>query len=101
MNVQAFKLITGDDIIGDVVWDYEAEEMIIEQPAGIHMQFDGSGRVEVALIPWVLYSEQKKFKISFSNILCQIDPNTELVNQWNQQFGRGLVVPSSGKQIIS
>jgi hypothetical protein len=59
------------------------------------------GRVGIAMImPWFPSSSKKVFKISKQHIVNMIEPHTDLINQYNEAFGSGIVVPDKPSGII-
>ena len=101
-NIVVFKLVSGEEMIGEVHNTYgESEE--IKNPAVVMMQRTEQG-MGVALMPYLPYCDGN---ISFnkSGIIATGEPSKNMINEYNRIFGAGIqVAPASalaGLQIAS
>ena len=55
---------------------------------------DGRGnQVQVGLAPWMPFSAEKRFDVPGDWVLLLTEPAPDIVNNYNQVFGSGIVVP--------
>lgn len=94
-NVKILKLITGEELLGEIlpggpsVCEIKNPVRIVVMPNKIDPKTPNVG-----FAPWAEFSDQKTFIIDKSHVLCIIEPIKEFVNQYNSMFG-GLVLPTS------
>lgn len=88
-NVQLIGLVSGEQIIAKV----ELIENIysIKNPAIIVPM----GKGELALAPWMPYTtiDQTGVQIHKDRINYVLTPQPELANNYNENFGSGLIIP--------
>ena len=100
MKILAFKLVTGEDILAEVV--EITEEFKLKNPVSISIVRGKDGGPNVGFAPFPLHAEQKMnstIDIHRSNVVYYYEPAEDFINNYNQLFGAGIVVPS--KQIIT
>jgi len=94
MAVKLLRLKSGEDIIAEHVQGKIGQNITIENPAMLMPMSDGRGnQVQVGLAPWMPFSAEKRFDLPGDWILLMTDPAPDLVNNYNQVFGSGIVVP--------
>ena len=91
-KVMLLALATGEQVIGKTVedvWDHST--VTIKNPAVLVAAEKGLG-----MAPWLMYTTAEKdgVTINTSKILFVAEPRIEIVNQYNAQYGNGLVIPS-------
>ena len=95
MVVKLLRLKSGEDIVGEVI--RENEELItISNPAILMPVSHSPGRqdqIQIGLAPWIPFSEEKEFKLPRDWVLLITIPAQNIVNNYNQIFGSGIVVP--------
>ena len=102
MTVKALKLVSSEEVIGEVFNAFDSTEEI-KNPAIVMMQRTETG-MGVALMPYLPYCDGN---ISFhkNGIIAQGEPSQNMVNEYNRIFGAGIqVAPASalsGLQIVS
>ena len=96
-SVQIVKLTSGEDLIGKV---QEAEIegkafVIIEDPALIMMMPKPGSETEfgVGLAPYAPFAKEQKVPIFPTHIVSLYEPETDLLNAYNDKFGSGLIRP--------
>lgn len=95
MSVKIIKLITGEELLGEILPSSEAickvknPVRIVVMPNKIDPKTPNIG-----FAPWAEFSDDKEFEIDKSHVLAIMTPINEFVNQYNTMFG-GLVVPKS------
>lgn len=93
MAIQCVKLTTGEEIIGEVNENRNDAVIKIKDAASIHMVPSQSGQVNIAMLPWLPYSNDTTFMIAKENIMVMpFEPSTELLNRYNQMFGSGIQI---------
>lgn len=101
MNILALKLVTGEDVLGEIESQSETEFVIVN-PVGIAIVRGKDGQPNVGFSPFPLHAEQKTgstVAISKRNVVYSYEPAEDFKNNYNQIFGSGIVVPN--KQIIT
>jgi hypothetical protein len=97
MNILAFKLITGEDLLGEVESESETE-FVIENPVGIAIIRGKDGQPNVGFAPFPIHAEQKTgatVALSKKHVVYSYVPAQDFINNYNSIFGSGLVIPPS------
>ena len=100
MNIQVFKLITGEEVLGELVDDDLQSMYSIKNPVSIAV-VRGKDGPNVGLAPFPLHAEQKKdtiIDIPNSSVVYSYTPAEDFITNYNQIFGAGIILPP--KQII-
>ena len=94
MAVKLLRLKSGEDIVTDVKEEIlEREYTKVKLPAML-VPMGGQGQqMQMALAPWLPFSDDKEFTIPSDWILITSEPAQDIVNNYNQMFGAGIVVP--------
>ena len=92
MNIKLLKLKSGEDLIGEVLKE-NAEYITVGAPAVLMPVGGEGGAVQMGLAPWVPFSSAKSFEITRDWVVLITDPAVDIVNNYNQIFGSGIVVP--------
>lgn len=95
MTVQIVKIITGEELIGNIIND-QFDEIVIDNPANIHMAPTQDSRMQLYLIPYAPYAEKDRFTLSKSHVIMQYEPNVDLLNKYNHMFGSGIQIAGVG-----
>ena len=101
MDIKLFKLINGEEVLGELESESETE-YVLSNPVGIAIVRGKDGQPNVGFAPFPLHAEQKKGEtIAFSkkNVVYCYVPAEDFINNYNQIFGSGIVLPN--KQIIT
>ena len=94
MAVKLLRLKSGEDIIAEHVQGKIGQNITIENPAMLMPMGDGRGnQVQVGLAPWMPFSAEKRFDVPGDWVLLLTEPAPDIVNNYNQVFGSGIVVP--------
>lgn len=102
MKILAMKLITGEEILGEIESESETE-FVIENPVGIAIVRGKDGQPNVGFAPFPLHAEQKTgstVAINKKNVVYSYEPAQDFLNNYNSIFGSGLVVPPT-KSLIT
>jgi alpha-D-ribose 1-methylphosphonate 5-triphosphate synthase subunit PhnG len=101
MNTIALKLVTGEDLLGEIESESETEFVIVN-PVGIVTVRGKDGQPSIGFSPFPLHAEQKTgatVALSKKNVVYSYVPAEDFVSNYNQIFGSGLVVPPTPKII--
>jgi hypothetical protein len=96
MDIKAFRLITGEDIIAEVVankgdwWDLKNPVQLAMLPS----QADPTKNT-FGFVPYPSYTEAKEIRFNDQHIIFVIDPAEEFKAQYDRIFGAGIIMPSS------
>lgn len=102
MEVIALKLVTNEDVLGEIESQSETEFVILN-PVGIAIVRGKDGQPNVGFTPFPIHAEQKTdatVAINKKNVVYSYTPAEDFVNNYKQIFGSGIVVPPT-KQIIT
>jgi hypothetical protein len=102
MKVLALKLITGEDVLGELESQSETE-FVICNPVGISIVRGKDGQPNVGFSPFPLHSEQKPgttLALAKKNVVYSYTPAEDFVSNYNQIFGSGIVLPPT-KSLIT
>jgi hypothetical protein len=102
MDVKLFKLITGEEVLGEIESESETE-FVLCNPVGVAIVRGKDGQPNVGFAPFPLHAEQKiDSTIAFSkkNVVYSYIPAQEFLNNYNQLFGSGIVLPPT-KSLIT
>lgn len=102
MDIKAFKLVTGEEILGEVVNITEA--FTIKNPVGISIVRGPDGNPNVGFSPFPLHAEQKTgttIDIHTQHVVYFYVPAEDFVQNYEQIFGTGLILPPKNKTLIT
>lgn len=95
MSIKIIKLITGEELLGEIL---PSSEVIckVKNPVRIVVMPNkiDPKTPNIGFAPWAEFSDDKEFILDKSHVLAIMTPINEFVNQYNTMFG-GLVVPKS------
>ena len=104
MDIITLKLITGEDVLGEL--DSQSEtEFVIANPVGISIIRGQNGQPNVGFSPFPLHAEHSEkpknetFVFAKRNVVYSYVPAQDFIDNYNQIFGSGLIVPQ--KQLIT
>ena len=102
-TIKVFKLINNEDVLGEVEsWDDDV--VVLSNPVGIAIVRDPkTGQPNVGFAPFPLHSEQKKdstIDLPKKSIVYSYVPAQDFLDNYNQIFGSGIVVPPEKKLIV-
>lgn len=101
MNIIAMKLITGEDVLGEVQTESETE-FVIENAVGIAVVRGQNGQPNVGFAPFPLHAPQEKgatIALAKKHVVYYYVPADDFIENYKQLFGVGIVLPN--KQIIT
>ena len=96
MNILALKLVTGEDVLGEVESESETEFVIVN-PVGITVvRNKQSGEPQIGFSPFPLHAEPKTGStvcLSKKNVVYSYVPAEDFINNYENIFGAGIIVP--------
>ena len=95
MKILAMKLVTGEEILGEIESESETE-FVICNPVGIAIVRGKDGQPNVGFAPFPLHAEQKTgatVALNKKSVVYSYTPAEDFVNNYNQIFGSGIVLP--------
>jgi hypothetical protein len=101
MTVIALKLITGEDVLGEVQAQSETE-FVLENPVGITVVRGQNGQPNVGFSPFPIHAAQEKRSIialSKKHVVYSYTPAEDFITNYDSIFGAGIIVPK--QQIIT
>ena len=94
MAVKLLRLKSGEDIVAEHIQGKIGQDITIENPAMLMPMGDARGKqVQVGLAPWMPFSSENRFDLPGDWVLLLTEPAPDIVNNYNQIFGSGIVVP--------
>lgn len=99
MEIVVLKLVTGEEVLGEVdaSMDVPDGRWRLINPVGISIVRGQDGMPNVGFSPFPLHAEQKTgstIDIIASNVVYWYVPAEDFINNYNQIFGTGIVLPS-------
>ena len=95
MNIFITRLLTGEEILGEVENNGE-KFCTIKNPTSISaMNNPKTNKVDIHMSPWAPLCASKSVDICVGSISCQYVPINEIINKYNSMFGSGIIVPNT------
>lgn len=88
--IKVVKLVTGEDVVADIEYIDEGKNIILKKPQRFMVTAEGVGS-----IPFVPFSNDEKYTVSINHVILVADPDSDIKNGYNSQFGSGIVFPDS------
>lgn len=102
MLIIVLKLITGEEVLGEVLAQNETE-WILENPVGIAVVRGKDGQPNVGFAPFPIHATQKEGSVvalSKKHVIYSYVPAEDFITNYNQIFGSGIVLPPTKQLII-
>jgi hypothetical protein len=94
MNIKIIKLTNGEELIANVKDDNNSY-VVLSEPQRIAITEEGVG-----FVPFSYFSEDKEIPMDKKNILAILNPNTDILNGYNERFGSGIVSTGGPSNLI-
>jgi hypothetical protein len=101
MKILALKLITNEEVLGEIENENETEFVLVN-PVGIAVVRGQDGMPSVGFAPFPIHAEQKKgstIAIDKKHVIYSYVPAEDFISNYNQIFGSGIILPN--KQLIT
>ena len=102
MNILALKLVTGEEVIGELESESESEFVLVN-PVGIAVvRNKQTGEPQVGFSPFPIHSEQKAgttVALAKKHVVYSYTPAEDFITNYDSIFGAGIIVPK--QQIIT
>lgn len=87
--ITVLKLITGEELVGDVIQD---DRVTIKNPCMLQMIPNRANpeQVSMALVPVAMHIESQSLTVKPEHIIWMNKPIKDLYNQYNSYFGSGI-----------
>lgn len=92
--VKVVKLINGEDIVSDIEFINEETQLVLKNPQRFMATAEGVGS-----IPFVPFSNDETYTINMSHVILIAEPDPDIKNGYNSQFGSGIVLPNNKVQL--
>ena len=95
MEIKILKLITGEEVLGEVEIESETEVVLVN-PVGVAIVRGKDGQPNVGFSPFPLHSEQKTgttIALAKKHVVYSYIPAEDFVKNYNQIFGSGIIIP--------
>jgi hypothetical protein len=92
--IMMLRLLNGDEIIGKV--GAIGNMIRVLKPAAVIIQPTATGKTQMALVDFIPMAKTKEIILDPRNVLFTYDPENQVENAYNQNFGSGLVIPPKG-----
>ena len=104
MAIKLVRLKSGEDLVADI--DINTDAVTLENQAMIMPVGNpgADGQVQMGFGPWVPFAKSKTFEVPREHVVFIADPADDIVNNYRQMFGSGIVVPEvkvDTKQILT
>ena len=90
MTVKALKLVSGEDIIAEIIEAREGE-LVLKNPAVIVVQRSEGGQMGVGLQPYTPFATGN-VTLYKTSLIAEFEADMNLVNEYNRIFGSGIVI---------
>lgn len=99
MNIKLIRLSTGEDLLGDVTINENAD-VVVENPCMVYVRPNqNNSGASVGITKWMPYAANKEFIIDGKFVVTLADPADDLKNEYNKIFGSGIVVAPAGLKV--
>jgi hypothetical protein len=102
MSIQVLKLVTGEEILGYIERLSSTSHYKVKNPVGISIVRGKDGQPNIGFSPFPLHAEQIKdstIDIPNTSVVYSYNPAQDFIDNYNQVFGSGIVLPKQ-KEII-
>ena len=93
MTIGVIKLITGEEIIGEI--EIQPSYVTLTNVGVVQLVPTQTG-VGMSLYPFAPYAEESKFSFKNEHIITSFEPSVDLRNNYNKMFGSGIQIASAG-----
>ena len=97
MAIKVIKLITGEEVIGDL--EIDDQLITISRPCALMLIASKStpDQHSMALVPYAGYTKDQTIVVKESAIIWSADLEDDVYSQYNRLFGSGIQIVSTNK----
>ena len=98
MEIVALKLVTGEDILGELIANSPETGIRLKNPVGIAVVRGKDGGTNIGFSPFPIHSEpQTDLVVGFEyiHIVYSYVPAADFIKNYNSIFGAGIIVPEN------
>jgi hypothetical protein len=102
MSIQVLKLTNNEEVLGESELSISGKYYTIKNPVGISIVRGKDGQPNIGFSPFPLHAEQTKdstIDIPSTSVVYCYKPAQDFIDNYNQVFGLGIVLPKQ-KEII-
>ena len=92
MTIKAIKLITGEELIGEVVTETTAT-ITLKNVVLVALQRTQTGETGLGFLPFMPFIGKSNFNFSMTHTIVVEEVDEQMEIQYNSVFGAGIVVP--------
>lgn len=94
-RVLCLKLVSGEEIIGDVSREGASDVYIVDNPIYIQLNPQANGKMQLNMnVPFLMYAKSRKFNIPLQSVVVDFEPTEDLRNEYSKVHGTGIVTAS-------
>ena len=84
-NIKILRLITGEDIIGNIIDETGENIQISKSFAILPMQAQPGKPVQLVLTPWQPYTSDKELRLNKSKVITMSTPKDDILKSYESQ----------------
>jgi hypothetical protein len=89
MNIKVYKLLSGEDIVGELIRTDE-KIFILKNVAKFVVTHQGIG-----MMPFFPYSKTEELTLKYEHVVCSGEVEDEVYSAYSAQYGTGIVLGTS------
>lgn len=89
MSVKLLRMSTGETIIAELL-SWQDSTVLVKNPCVIVQNEKGVG-----FMPMVPYANANTLSLAENHVIFQVEPVTELMNEYNRVFGSGIILAAA------
>ena len=88
--VNVMRIVTGETVIGSAT--DKGDFYVVKKPVMIVPV----SKQEFGMAPWLPFAKEESVAVAKINVVYCVEANDDLSNEYNANFGSGLVMPTGG-----
>lgn len=88
--VNVMRIVTGETVIGPAT--DKGDFFLVKKPVMIVPV----SKQEFGMAPWLPFAKEESVAVAKINVVYCVEANDDLSNEYNANFGSGLVMPTGG-----
>lgn len=93
MNIKLLRLVTGEDVLTELV-ETDAS-YTFKNPLIVYIRPTETGVPTVGMSQWVPYANSKEFVVPRDKVVFVTEPAEDIRKQYDQVFGAGIVIATN------